>query len=273
MASAAHPAVSVVIPTYNRAPLIARSIQSVLNQTYPDFELLVIDDGSTDGTAQVLSGFRDQRINCIRLASNSGAGAARNVGIRMSKGKFIAFQDSDDEWLAEKLAKHMSVFERSSANVGVVYSDMQRIQKDGSVTYHASPAVIPGRLVDPVQQSYQPLMLGIQSTVIKRECLDAAGYFNERFPALEDLELFIRLSKQFDFYRIPEPLVRYHETDGLSKDWRAGWLARKLLIKLYYKELLLHNAAFLIQECLWICRTWVRLVREKRARTGIRTPA
>src|SRR5262245_52205489 len=98
MRSVGHPTVSIVIPTYNRAALIARSIQSVLNQSYADFELLVIDDGSTDETEGVVARFFDLRINYVRLASNAGASAARNVGIRISKGKFIAFQDSDDEW-------------------------------------------------------------------------------------------------------------------------------------------------------------------------------
>jgi glycosyltransferase involved in cell wall biosynthesis len=260
MGSRFYPTVSVVIPTYNRAALIARSIHSVLNQSYSDFEVLVIDDGSTDDTAAVVASFRDPRIHYSRLAKNAGVGAARNIGIGMSKGKFIAFQDSDDEWLSEKLAKHMSVFEQRSPHLGVVYSDMQRILKDGSAEYHASPAVIPGRLVNPVNRRYQVWMLGIQSTVMKRECLDEAGYFNEALPALEDLELFIRLSKKFDFYRIPEPLVRYYETDGLSKDRHATLAARKLLVKLYHKELLVHDAGFLLEECLRICRTHLKLV-------------
>jgi hypothetical protein len=107
-------------------------------------------------------------------------------------------------------------------------------------------------------------MLGIQSTVMKRGCLDAAGYFNEQFRALEDLELFIRLSKAFDFYRIPEPLVRYYETDGISKDRHAGWRARKSLVKLYYKELVVHDVRFLIKECLWIYKTQFKIMTEKR---------
>jgi len=240
-----------------------------LNQSYSDFEVLVIDDGSTDDTAAVVAGFRDPRINYIRLPNNTGVGAARNVGIRMSKGKYIAFQDSDDEWLSESLAKHMSVFERSSPRPGVVYSDMQRILKDGSVKYHASPAVIPGRLVNPVSRRYQVWMLGIQSTVMKRECLDEAGDFNEALPAFEDLELFIRLSKKFNFARIPEPLVRYYETDGLSKDRHATLAARKLLVKLYYKELLVHDTRFLLKESLRIYRTHLKLIVKKCLRSNL----
>jgi len=271
MRSSTHPTVSVVIPTYNRAALIARSLQSVLNQSYQDFEVIVIDDGSTDETADVVAGFRDRRITYTRLANNTGAGAARNVGIQASKGKFLAFQDSDDEWLPKKLAKHMLMFEQGSPKLGVVYSDKQRILKNGTTRYHESPAIIPSRLVNPTTQFYQVFRLGIQSTVMKRECLDAAGSFNEALPALEDLELFIRLSRQCDFCHIPEPLVKYYETEGLSKDLYANWVARKLLLKLYYKELLIPNAAFLLKECLWLGKTRLKAVREKRRRAAART--
>lgn len=249
------PTVSVVLPTYNRAALIGRSIQSVLNQSYQDFELIVIDDGSNDETAEVVAGFRDQRLAYIPLAINTGAGAARNVGIRMSKGRFLSFQDSDDEWLPNKLARQMSIFEQGATRLGVVYSDQQRILKDGTTREHPAPAVISGRLVNTAIQFYQVYKLGIQSTLIKREYLDAAGYFNEALRALEDLELFIRLSKRCDFYRIPEPLVTYYETKGLSTDLYANWSARRLLLKLYYKELLSHNPTFFMKECLWLCKT------------------
>src|SRR5215218_7102231 len=97
--SMTEPAVSVVIPTYNRAPLLGRSIRSVLAQCYEDFEVIVVDDGSTDDTAEVVAGFRDARVSYVRLARNTGAGAARNVGIRLARGGFLAFQDSDDEWM------------------------------------------------------------------------------------------------------------------------------------------------------------------------------
>jgi len=203
-----NPAVSVVLPTYNRAALLGRAIRSVLGQSYKDFELLVIDDGSTDETSDVLAGFRDRRIRYISLPHNTGAGAARNVGIRTARGKFLAFQDSDDEWMPSKLAKQMSTFERGPVRLGMVYSDMQRIWGDGTATYFAAPSVESNRLINPAVRFYQVVNLGIQSTVIKREHLDAAGHFNENLPAFEDLEMFIRLSKRCDFHLLREPLVR-----------------------------------------------------------------
>jgi hypothetical protein len=106
--------------------------------------------------------------------------------------------------------------------------------------------------------------LGVQSTVIRREWLDAAGHFNEELPALEDLEMFIRLSKLCAFERLREPLVRYYDTEGISKDRYAKWVSRKVILKLYYKELLTRNPAFLFKEALWLCATWGRAERARR---------
>jgi glycosyltransferase involved in cell wall biosynthesis len=263
--SGINPAVSVIIPTYDRAALLGRSIRSVLGQDYEDFELIVIDDGSTDETAGVMGGFRDPRIRYVNLGRNMGAGAARNAGIRMARGMFLAFQDSDDEWVPAKLAKQMSAFERGPSRVGVVYSDMQRIPTNQTPVYFAAPSVLPDRLIDPAARFYQVGNLGIQSAVIRREYLDKAGHFNEDLPALEDLELFIRLSKLCDFHHIREPLVRYYDTQGISKDLYAIWESRKLLLKLYYRELLTSHPAFFLREALRLCLTRRSAVRARRA--------
>lgn len=242
------PTVSVILPTYNRRGLIARSIRSVLQQTYRDFELIVVDDGSTDGTAAVLRKFRDRRMRVFRLRRNKGAGAARNTGIRRAKGDYIAFQDSDDEWIPEKLAKHMSVFSNRRFKGGVVYSDMLRIRKDGTSVYHNSPRVESSVLIDRKTKFYKVCNLGIQSSVIKRTCLERAGYFNEQFPCLEDLELFIRLSKHYTFYHLREPLIRYYETKGLSSNNALKPLARRLLLDIYGRDLRAENKKFFIAE-------------------------
>lgn len=243
-----HPTVSVVLPTYNRAELIDRSIRSVLQQTYEDFELIVVDDGSTDATAAALQKLGDPRLRCIRLETNRGAAAARNVGIRHAAGRFIAFQDSDDEWVAENLELHMHVFETCAPEVGIVYSDMHRIRRDGSTDYHRSPTLVPGVLIDPSTRFYQVCKLGIQSSVIRRECFAQIGDFNEAFPALEDLELFIRLSRRYRFHHLQAPLVRYHETDGLSQNMPAKLVARTLLLELYRNDLERDDMAFVSDE-------------------------
>jgi glycosyltransferase involved in cell wall biosynthesis len=244
----AQPEVSIVLPTYQRAELIGRAIRSVLAQTYADFELLVVDDGSTDATADEVARFSDPRIRYRRLDENRGAAAARNVGIGAAAGRFIAFQDSDDEWLGTKLESHMRAFATCAPEVGVVYSDMLRVRRDGVVHYHRSPDVVPGVLIDPSTNFYQVCKLGIQSTVIRRECLTTVGGFNEAFPALEDLELFIRLSQRYRFHHLQAALVRYYETDGLSQNMSAKHVARSLLLRLYEKDLQQDHSDFFARE-------------------------
>lgn len=242
------PAVSIVLPTHQRGDLLGRAIVSVLAQTYVDFELVVVDDGSTDDTAAVVSRIEDPRVRLIRLPVNRGAAAARNAGIAATRAPFLAFQDSDDEWLPHKLASHMRVFASCPAAVGVVYSDMQRVHADGRVTEFRSPDLVPERLLDPATGFYQVCGIGIQSTVIRRECLEAVGGFNEAFPALEDLELFIRLLRHCEFHHLGEPLVRYHETDGLSRNVPAKATARELLLQIYASDLARADADFATRE-------------------------
>ena len=242
------PTVTIVLPTYNRASLVGRAIESVLAQTYADFELIVVDDGSTDGTIDRVATLRDPRIRRLRIARNGGAGAARNVGIRAAAGRFLAFQDSDDEWTPTKLERHMRAFATREPDVGVVYSDMRRIRRDGTRNYHRSPEVARGVLLDPVTRFYQVCGLGIQSCVIRRECFATVGGFNEAFPALEDLELFIRLSQRYTFHHVRLPLVRYYETDGLSQNMPAKLVARRLLLRLYRDRLAREDRSFVARE-------------------------
>jgi len=247
-AGAPRPAVSIVLPTWQRGALVGRAIRSVLAQTFADFELLVVDDGSTDTTAAEVARCADPRVRYLRRAANGGAAAARNVGIGASVAAFLAFQDSDDEWLPDKLERHMRAFATCGPEVGIVYSDMQRVRRDGSAEYHRSPTIASGLLIDPATRFYQVCGLGIQSTVIRRACLHAVGAFNEDFPALEDLELFIRLSRRYRFHHLAAPLVLYHETDGLSRNLPAKVVARTLLLQLYQQDLAREDAGFVDRE-------------------------
>jgi glycosyltransferase involved in cell wall biosynthesis len=184
------PAVSVIIPTYNRAHLIGRAIQSVLDQTYQDFEIIIVDDGSTDNTEVVLKKFqnKDERIRYIRHDKNKGGSTARNTGIKAARGRFIALLDSDDEWLPEKLQKQLEVFESSPPEVGVVYTK----------TYHrANKKIYPFSKEEQKDgMIFQDLLnldisknCGQTSTLlIKKECFEKVGLFDERFPRQQDTE-------------------------------------------------------------------------------------
>ena len=124
----AEPLVSVIIPTYNNAAYLVESVESVLNQSYRNIELIVVDDGSTDNTQAVLAGFGD-RLRYVRKA-NGGPSSARNLGIQMARGQLIAFQDADDLWLPEKLALQVAYF-HLHPEVGVVFTGSLRFNENG----------------------------------------------------------------------------------------------------------------------------------------------
>ena len=229
------PKVSVIIPTYNRSDLLPRAINSVLNQTYQDFELIIVDDGSTDNTEEVIKEFQEQdkRIKYIKHDKNKGGSAARNTGIKAARAEYIAFQDSDDEWLPEKLEKQMKVFESAPPEVGVVYTDMWRISK-GEKKYWYSPKIMPEDGIVYKQALDRVMGIGIPTAIIKRECLNAVGMFDENFPRFIDLELFVRLSKYYYFHHINEPLVNSHDTGkGISNNNQALVKAYQLIFEKY----------------------------------------
>jgi glycosyltransferase involved in cell wall biosynthesis len=227
--------VSIILPTYNRSELIKRSIDSVLTQKYGNFELIVIDDGSTDNTEEILKSFNDERIRILKNKENKGAAAARNMGISISIGTYIAFQDSDDEWLPQKLNRQVEVLSRLEPNGGIVYSDMLRINK-GSIDYWSSPDIISNNMINLATLDYQTFGIGIGSALISRKCFETNGLFDEHLNRLIDLDLFIRLSKNYVFCHIKEPLVKYYATEGISTDLNALCAARVYLMKKYYNE-------------------------------------
>lgn len=231
------PAVSVVLPTYNRASTLARAIDSVLTQTFSDLDIIVVDDGSTDETHVVLAAYAACGNVHVVGTPHRGCAAARNTGISRSTGRYVAFQDSDDEWEPRKLATAMAALAGTGADTGVFYSDMQVILPDGRSGVLVSPEVTPGVLIDERTLDYSVRCIGIQSAVIKRECFDHAGYFDEALPRLIDLELFIRLSDRYRFVRSPEALVKYHLGAGISVNREALVVARRHLLRKYRNRL------------------------------------
>lgn len=185
------PLVSVILPTFNRAPLILRSIESVLHQSYRHLELIVVDDGSTDGTREVVLAIPDSRIRYVRCPHNGGPGYARNRGLQVASGPLIAFQDSDDEWMPDKLAKQVRLLQREPVDVGLVCSAYRIVFEDGN-TLTVSPPAHPGP-----DEFENDLLRGFRfippTWLVRRECLDQAGPFDEHLPNREDWELVFRI--------------------------------------------------------------------------------
>jgi glycosyltransferase involved in cell wall biosynthesis len=208
--------VSVILPTYNRHASLDRAISSVLAQSFSDLELIVIDDGSTDETAALIESQVDSRIRHIRLPMRTGAAAARNVGIRAAMGSFFAFQDSDDEWLPEKLALQVSLLVDSVPEVGWVGGS--HIVVASGTTREVTPALVIAEV------NYELDLLDGQAFVtptwlVRRESLFEAGLFSESMTNLEDWDLIFRLDDVCQFRAVAEPiLVRYGSHDSLFGD-------------------------------------------------------
>ncbi len=203
-----NPTVSVVIPTYNRAYIINQTIQSVLAQTYPDFELILVDDGSRDNTQEVVNKFNDSRIRYIQHERNAGVSAARNTGIEAARGEYIAFLDSDDEWLPEKLEKQLKLFQQSEPQVGAIYTWLCFINEHNEVKRVRNPEHR-GFLGENLLYAN---LLGTPSTmIVKRECFDKGVRFDSRLRCSEDWDLYLKLAQHYEFEVVPEVLVQYRD--------------------------------------------------------------
>jgi glycosyltransferase involved in cell wall biosynthesis len=229
-----HPTVSVIIPTYNRANLINKAIQSVLDQTYTDFEIIVVDDGSTDNTENVVKGFQDERIRYMYHKKNMGVSSARNTGIISAKGVFISFQDSDDVWLPKKLEKEIKIFESSIPKVGVVYSRLCRISNNEKTLFPLPEHKIrEGTIHNQLVKGN--FVHGL--TLIRKSCFEKVGTFDEQLPALEDWEIYLRISKYFDFRYLDETLIiSYLKDEGLTLNLEIQIDATEKIIEKHFDE-------------------------------------
>ena len=207
------PQVSVIIPTYNRAWVIKEAIDSVLTQDYTEFELIVVDDGSTDQTFDVLESYR----NDIKVLSqkNKGVSAARNRGIAEASGNFIAFLDSDDLWLSQKLSVQIDFFNQTPDAL-ICQTEEVWIRNGLRVNpkkRHKKPS---GMIFKP---SLRLCLVSPSAVMIRRHLLDRVGRFDETLPACEDYDLWLRISCRFPIYLIDTPLIikRGGHDDQLSK--------------------------------------------------------
>ena len=229
------PTVSVIIPTYNRAHLVGRAIRSVLNQTFQDFEIIVVDDGSTDNTEEVIKSFNDPRIRYIRHEQNRGGSAARNTGIRAARGEYIAFLDSDDEWLPQKLERQVNAFKSLDETTGLVYTGLRFVDHKGALVWEQRPN-LSGYIFHKLLRRN---VIGTASSVmLRRDCLLFTGLFDETLPSRQDLDLWIRIARQFKVFPIPEPLtVHYVHEQRITADLNAKIRGHKLFMAKFENEL------------------------------------
>jgi glycosyltransferase involved in cell wall biosynthesis len=211
-----NPLVSVILPTFNRETYILEAINSVLDQTLLNFELIIVDDGSTDSTCSILKKIEDERVICI-YQDNRGRSAARNNAIRHCRGKYIAFLDSDDLYLPDKLLTQARFLDLNPS-IGMVYTDAACINEAGKPIYNfIYKASVSGMIYADIA-FFLPVTITLPSVMMRREVLEVSGYFDEYMERFEDTDLWRRVAKKFQIAAMPTVTVkvRTHSDNTLS---------------------------------------------------------
>lgn len=212
MPSSRNPLVSVVIPTYDRPKFLSEAIESVLDQTYRNVELIIVDDCSPRSAADAVDALAVdslQAFELVRHERNRGGAAARNTGIEAANGEYIAFLDDDDKWDEAKLGTQVRTFERSPDNVGLVSVGGRSIDQSGNIVHVSRPTHSGNITKDLLCRN----VLGSFSLcMVRTSIIDNVGTLDERFPSWQDQEWYIRVSQQYAVRSIPEPLVTYRRS-------------------------------------------------------------
>jgi glycosyltransferase involved in cell wall biosynthesis len=228
--------VSVIIPTYNHAQFLSAAIQSVLSQTYQNFEIIVVDDGSTDNTKEVVGEFG----SLVRFIwqENQGLSAARNTGLRLAQGEYIGFLDADDIWLPEFLHKQLLLFK--AAEIGATYCGSRFVDVRGNLL----PQV---QVFAPPPDEFQFHLLDgaffpVHAVLLRKKCLQETGEFDENLRALEDWDMWLRFSRKFYFVGNPQIYVLTRvRSDSMSADFDRMATQEQALIQKHYPDLDIRN--------------------------------
>lgn len=227
-----HPLVSVIIPTYNRALTVGESIDSVLNQTYPNIEAILVDDGSTDETPAVLRSYGD-RIRVV-TQTNAGPAIARNRGIAVARGEIIALLDSDDQWMPDKIARQVSSLNEAGPEVTASLCNCTVLYPSGGRTStfaigDTMPKCSSGIWKNPAEVLLNRFVMFNQAVAIRREVLERVGYFDETLRFGEDYDLPFRLALEGPWTILRDELVVYHAASDGS--WAAKAMREEIRMR------------------------------------------
>lgn len=219
-----YPLVSVIIPAYNAEQFIAKTLHSVLQQTYPNLEVVVVDDGSSDRTVEIVRSFASEDARIVLFCqSNAGVAVARNWGITQSKGEFVAPIDADDLWHPQNLEKQVACMQEPGSAVGVVYSWSVDIDEWEALTGGIHAAAITGDVYYTLL--CHNFLANASATLIRRICLEQVGGYDPQLKAqnaqgCEDWDLYLRLAQQYEFAAVPDFLVGYRKLqESMSCDY------------------------------------------------------
>ena len=229
------PQVSVVIPAYNRAYIVGRAIRSVVAQTFREWELIVVDDGSVDDTQHIAKAFGEPRIRYLRHARRRGPSAARNTGIHAARGAYVSFLDSDDEWFEGKLASEVALFESAGERVGLVYTGKMLVDEHERLHMVRMPRVegrVHGELLE------WDFIGSCSRVSVRKSVLDSVGGFDETLDLCEDWDLWLRVAKVTQVGCVRETLVKRHlGSDQVSGSLRAICAGKVRLVERHSRDM------------------------------------
>lgn len=205
-----------MIPTYNRRAVLGDAVDSALAQTYDDLEVLVVDDGSDDGTEALMDRY-DDRVDYHRLSTNRGANAARNVGVARSTGEFVAFLDADDLWRPAKIERQVDALVGAGDDCGLAYTGVEITDFDGALI----DRIVPPRADDAERRLLLGNFVGTFScALVRRGVFRTVGMLDEDLPSWQDWEFYLRVAGSFDLVGVPEPLTvkRAGRDDQISRN-------------------------------------------------------
>lgn len=230
------PTISVVIPTYNRADYLPEALESVFSQTFTDYEVIVVDDGSTDGTREILAKWIKAGRLRYEYQENAGVSAARNRGIRLAKGRYAALLDADDIFLPPKLEKQVALFERVPG-LGFVHSNFSKFDEAGKDLGVRDTTRYAGRIYPWMLQEWS-LLLGTSSLMFRREVVLEIGGFDERMSWAEDIDLYRRVGRLYPVGVVPEVLnrMRVHSKSSTAAGLGAAEGYRYALDKAFAED-------------------------------------
>ncbi|MEM6401603.1 MAG: glycosyltransferase [Cyanobacteria bacterium P01_D01_bin.116] len=208
--------VSVIVPAYNAMTYLPKTIESVLKQTFTDFEVIIVNDGSSDGIEQWVDTITDNRVKLISQ-KNQGAATARNTGIADAKGAYIAFIDSDDLWEPTKLKKQVHCLDKNP-DVGLVYAWISSIDKNGNNRGKIYASNSEGNVWEKLIE--ENIVRSGSAAMVRRDCFEELGVFDQNLRFAEDWEMWIRIARNYSFAVIKEPLVYYrHHANNKSRNY------------------------------------------------------
>ena len=240
------PKVTVVIPAYNAMTYLPETLGSVLKQTFTDFEVLIVNDGSIDSIATWASAITDPRVQLISQ-DNQGLPGTRNTGIAHAQGKYIAFLDADDLWEPTKLEKQVQCFQESQ-NAGVVYTWSLLVDEYGKPTGRIFASQAEGNVWRQLLET--DVISNGSSAMVRRDCFEAVGVFDRTLTSAEDLDMWLRIAVQYPFAVVKEPLTLYRQySSSMSKNRQRMFQNLQTVIEKAFKAapkemLYLRNRAY-----------------------------